>query len=578
MTVVSSTQGVGMRVCLIVVSLWPSVATAQPIPDDVRRDAQRLQDRENERARERDFQFRKSQIAPPAPTDAVPDTVVPKKIEPCAPIKGATITGLTLYKLGIFSADVSALTGSCTTSADIDAVLRKITNLYVRDGYITSRALSSRTGDDGEILKIIIVEGKLAKVSSPGLMKYGRTALSLTFPARANGLLNLRDIEQGVDQLARLGGADPQIDIIAGTSAGASDLIVKRQKTASWLRPSVTFTNDGSAATGQRQATFALDIDSPLGLADYWSLYYLRDLEGRPFQGAEGYGGYLSLPYGYTTLILSGGRYRYRSILQSNDLAFASTGDSINGSLGFEHLLYRDSNTKVSTSASLGLYDTTNRIQGIRLSTNSYRIVSARVGFRLQQRIGGGLIAADVTAVRGFSILGANAADIGPGSDGLRFRKVEASLAYQEQLAVIGVPFGYSAVLRGQIALDDVLPAERFGLGGSSTVRGFRDDGISGRIGFAFRQQLAVGVAQLFSDARSGTSTQLSALFGYDAGAIAPRRDDPFERGFLHSSIAGLRLLNRRLQAEVSFAVPISAPATVRRNRYEFAASLRLSI
>jgi hemolysin activation/secretion protein len=557
-----------------------SSAYAQAIPENVRRDAQRLQERELERLREREQKFKQSQIAPPQNIDDIVDETASADDLNCRKIKAVKLSGVSLYSEAYLLKSAESLVGECTPVTKINALLRSITNQYVGDGYITSRALLSPVQSADDILDILVVEGRLTKVEgiSDVGRRYSDAELALTFPALKGKFLNLRDLEQGVDQLARLGSAEPLIDIVAADIPAASNVLVRRKRTGSWIRPSLSFNNDGSASTGRRQVTASLDLDSPFSFADFWSFYYVRDLEKVPGQGAEGYGGFFSLPFGYTTLIASGGRYTFQGILRSNDLAFENTGDSVNGSIGLEHLLYRDQKMKVSVSGTLSFYDTINRIQDIRLSTNSYRTVSADIGVRVQRRVGDGLVLADVGLTRGFAILGANAADIGPGSDGLTFRKIEASLAYQERLSAAGIPFDYSVTIRGQAALDPVLPADRFSIGGSSTVRGFRDDGISGRTGFAFRQQLSFPLFRTFTDKQSNSATQISAIMGYDSAGILPRQGDAFERGYLQSSTLGLRVVNRRLQGEVSVAAPLSAPTTIARQTLEFSASLRLTI
>jgi hemolysin activation/secretion protein len=565
---------------LFVPALYICDAQAQRIPESVRREAQRLEERESERLRERERVFQDSQIRPPSVERDDPEVKDVPVSEPCMVVKRIELSGMTRYRISDYSENLRRLQGICTKAADIDRLLRAITNRYVAAGYITSRALRAPEPDDKGTVKVVVVEGSLGKISdakTPSGHRYG-SAMRSAFPGLVGRQLNLRDLEQGVDQLARLNGSEPSIDIVPGTAAGTSDIVVKRLKTKPWVRPSLTFNNDGSARTGRRIATASLDLDNPLGLADFWSFYYVRDIEGEGEQGIEGYGGFVSVPYGYTTLIVSGGRYRFDSVLDSNGLRFSNTGDSFNGSITLDHVLFRDRKSKISVAGSIAFYDTTNRIQDIRLSTNSYRVVSGQVAFRIQRRVGAGVAIADFTFTRGFDVLGANAADIGPGSDGLKFRKLEASLAYQARVQTFGLVADYSASLRGQWALDPVLPAERLSIGGSSTVRGFRDDGISGRTGATFRQQISVGLAKLFSDAQNRTATQLSTIIGYDAGAILPRTDDPFERGFLQSSTLGLRLANTRMLAEISVAFPLSAPAAVQRSRFEVAASVRLTI
>jgi hemolysin activation/secretion protein len=558
-----------------------SPALAQTPPPQVNRDAERLQEIERERQRERAEQFRNSQTAAPQATKVTPEIELAADAGGCAAVRSVSIKNMTRYPQSDFATDLAKLNGDCVSIADINAALRTITNRYIADGYVTSRAVIGPQDLKSGVLEIVVIEGQLNDISSEGVgtkRKYRKGELAAAFPNTKGRQLNLRDLEQGVDQLARLGSAEPDIDITPAELPGASTLIVRRKRVDTPLRASYGVNNDGSANTGRIQSTASLDIDSPLGIADFWSLYYSRDLENKDGRGSKGYGAFISVPYGYTTLTLSGGRYSFDSILQGVDQAFANTGVSTNGSATLDHLLFRDAKTKLSVSAGLSLLDTVNRIQGIKLRTSSYRLVSGAINFRAQRRIGVGLATADFGFTRGLDIFGANAVDTGPGGAQLVFRKLEASLGFQTRTKVFSVPVNYSGVVRGATALDSVFPGERFSLGGGSTVRGFRDDGISGRSGVFTRQQIGFPLFSLFGDKAAGTQTSFSGLIGYDAGGIRPRKGDAFERGFLHSSTIGLRVNNKRASGEFTLSAPLSAPETVQRRDLELSASLRLSL
>jgi hemolysin activation/secretion protein len=575
---VFSVRSVSLLLCGVA---FAPPALAQTPPPQVNRDAERLQEIERERQRERAEQFRNSQTAAPQATQVTPETELAADAGGCAAVRSVSIKNMTRYAQSDFATDLAKLNGDCVLIADINAVLRTITNRYIADGYVTSRAVIGPQDLKSGVLEIVVIEGQLNAISSEGIgtkRTYRKGELAAAFPGTKGRQLNLRDLEQGVDQLARLGSAEPDIDITPAELPGASTLIVRRKRVDTHLRASYAVNNDGSANTGRIQSTASLDIDSPLGIADFWSLYYSRDLENKDGRGSEGYGAFISIPYGYTTLTLSGGRYSFDSILQGVDQAFANTGVSTNGSATLDHLLFRDAKTKLSVSAGLSLLDTVNRIQGIKLQTSSYRLVSGAINFRAQRRIGAGLATADFGFTRGLDIFGANAVDTGPGGAQLVFRKLEASLGFQTRTKVFSVPVNYSGVVRGATALDSVFPGERFSLGGGSTVRGFRDDGISGRSGIFTRQQIGFPLFNLFGDKTAGTQTSFSGLIGYDAGGIAPRKGDAFERGFLQSSTIGLRVNNKRVAGEFTLSAPLSAPETVQRQSLEFSASLRLSL
>ena len=306
-------------------------ATAQVAPPQVNRDAERLQEIERERQRARAEAFRQSQNAAPQASVIAAEPELVGDVGGCAAVRSVAIKGMTRYGQAVFAADLAKLSGDCVLIKDINAVLRSITNRYVGDGYVTSRAVIGPQDLQSGVLEIIVIEGQLDAISSPASDKargYSKRELGVAFPGTKAGnkgrQLNLRDLEQGVDQLARLGSAEPDIDITPAELPGSSTLVVRRKRIDSPLRASFAANNDGSANTGRIQGTATLDIDSPLGIADFWSLYYSRDLENRQGRGSRGYGAFVSIPYGYTTLTLSGGRYSFKSILQGVDQAFAN--------------------------------------------------------------------------------------------------------------------------------------------------------------------------------------------------------------------------------------------------------------
>lgn len=557
-----------------------TVAHAQDTIRDVQREIERFQERERERLRESEQTFEQSQIAPPKGASDVGEGDEASDSASCRAITRVEITGMTRYDPQAFLTDTADLIGPCISTTSVMKLRRKITNTYVRDGYITSQAFVSPIPAAPGILKVQVVEGRIDTIT--GVAQTGRSytagELNFAFPVLTGKPLNLRNLEQGVDQLARMASADPTIDIVPSETPEASHIRVRRTRVASWVRPAVSINNDGTALTGRRLATASLDIDSPLGIADVWSLYYLTDIEGTRFRGVEAFGGFVSLPYGATTLIVSANRYRSRGVLRTADLAFQNDNASLSGSAGLTHLFYRDRNTKIFVTGTLSIYDTTSRIQSIRLSTNSYRVVSAELGLRMQRRIGDDLLFGEIAVSQGLDILGAEAADTGPGSDGVRASRVTANMSYQAGFDFFGARARYLASLRGQLGLNSVLPVDRLSIGSSSTVRGFRDDGISGRTGYVLRQQVSIDLLRTFTERATGQASQLSMFAAHDQGGIARRRIDPFERGFLQSATTGLRLQNRRLITEISVAAPLSAPVTVARKKLEFAASIRVTI
>lgn len=554
-----------------------SVVSAQVAPAGPGREANRIQEREQERRRALEDQFDRSQTAPPSGVRPQMVEQAPAVTGECTAIRSVSVEGMSLFSPKDFATLTDTLTGDCVGVEMINAALRAITNRYVAQGYITSRAVVGPQDLATGRLVITIFEGTLEGIRSDP-SGYGSVELALAFPGLRHHLLNLRDVEQGVDQLSRLGDADPDIDIAPGALPGTSSLVVHRKRTGAPVRPTISVNNDGARSTGRGQSTVTVDFDSPFGFADFWSLYYSRGLANDLTRRSEGYGLFVSVPYGRWTFTGSVGRFRYRGLLSGNGLTFASTGVSWNGGLTAERLLFRDAQTKVSLSGSLSLIDTLNRIQGIRLSTGSYRLVTGAVDARVQQRLGDSFLSLDVGFSRGLGILGAQTAFTGPGGPSRLYRKFEGSIAYQTRFNAFGKSLSYAGLLRAQAALDPVFPAENFSLGGSTTVRGFRDDGLSGRAGFALRQQLGFDAFSLSANGPPALRTSVSGFLAHDIGGIAPRKANGFERGVIQSSVVGLRAQNQRIMTELALAIPLSSPSFLRHPGLELSASLQLAL
>ena len=548
---------------------------AQIAADPLVRETQRIEDREIQRQVEREERFRNDQFTPPTGAEAPMVESGNGEDGRCVAITSVKLIGLTLYDEKIFAETVKNLVGDCISVSLIDEALRAITNRYIADGFVTSRAVVGPQDLSSGTLEIFLVEGSLTSIrSNEG--GYANGPLRVAFGGLQAENLNLRKIEQGVDQLARLGSYEPSIDIEPGEQSGTSNLLVMRKRIGREWRPSLSFDNDGSAATGRYQVTAGLDLDDAFGVADYWSFYYARDLKNDPAVGNVSVGGFVSIPYGWWTLTLSAGKFRYKSVLSGNDQSFASAGESWNSSVALENMVYRNANTKFSLNWVLALQDTENSIQGIRLSSSSYRQVTGSANFRLQKRLIDALVGIDLGIARGIDILGANSADTGPDGASIKARRLTAAFTYQSKMSAWKQAFDYSVILRGQAAFDPAFSSGRFSLGGSSTVRGFRDDGLSGRYGFFLRQQVGFPLFLLFPGHRDVQSS-VSGFAGYDAGIIIPHNADRFERGQLHSSVFGLRLANRFIQAELTASAPVYAPKFITGRPAEIATSVRLT-
>lgn len=109
--------------------------------------------------------------------------------------------------------------GHCLGGKGINLLMSALQNRLIDHGYITTRVLApSQDLKSGE-LKLSILAGKIRQVMlTPESNRY--FTLYSAFPAHAGDLLDLRDIEQGLENLQRLPTVQASMEIVPGKAPG----------------------------------------------------------------------------------------------------------------------------------------------------------------------------------------------------------------------------------------------------------------------------------------------------------------------------------------------------------------------
>ena len=116
----------------------------------------------------------------------------------CLPITGVYVTDTTLLSAKDF-AKLTPIANDCILAEDVNRLIRELTGLYISKGYVTARILLLQPGVYGE-LGLEIMEGEIE-----GILGASETVnIDTLFPDLVGQPLNLRDLEQGLDQANRL--------------------------------------------------------------------------------------------------------------------------------------------------------------------------------------------------------------------------------------------------------------------------------------------------------------------------------------------------------------------------------------
>lgn len=254
------------------------------------------------------------QLTPPvpdvrlsAPTAASGQIVFPAET-PCFRIDDVTLRGqdalphwLPLQKL----ADQAV--GKCLGSRGINLLMSSLQNRIIFHGWTTTRVLAPSQDLKSGHLQLLILPGKIRHVvmtadSSRWFWPYS------AFPAHDGNLLDLRDIEQGLENLQRLPTVQAVMEIVPAEQPGESDIIISRRQRKFW-RLGLSLDDSGTVATGRYQGGLTLSLDNPLALSDLFWFSLTHDLQPGGEKSNQNLSAWWSVPVGWWSFSLACEKY-----------------------------------------------------------------------------------------------------------------------------------------------------------------------------------------------------------------------------------------------------------------------------
>ncbi|RON53979.1 ShlB/FhaC/HecB family hemolysin secretion/activation protein [Pseudomonas frederiksbergensis] len=542
------------RLCLALLCLSPlNPAYAAPTPGDtdlIRERQDRLIDEQRRRLEElKDLPGKEAKPTPPqTPVDTR-----------CFAIKDIELSGADSLSEGEKARLLKPFIDQCLGVTQLNELLKVITDHYLEKGLVTSRAYLPQQDLSTGHLKVLVVEGKLEGLKGADGSKLSDRELAMAFPGKAGELVNLREIEQMVDQLNRLPSNQAQMELSPGKNVGGSEVLVKNTPQTPW-RAGLSRSNEGQRSTGEQQWGTTFDWDSPLGLADQLNLRGGHDAMTDHQHTSNNAMLNYNLPWGWWNFTYTYSQSEYRSQAQSNGFDFKQTGDSENHQLRVERVIHRDAVSKTSLSTGLSHLRTNNFIEDSKLALSSNRISEAQLGFNHGRRIGGAFVNLDLGMQQGIGLLDAQGnGHPGPGEPDARYRKYTATVSYLQPFKVWGESFSFSSLMTGQHSEDVLFSPQRTSLGGQSSIRGYKDQSLSGDSGGYWRNELRWSRPVSLEWLRP-VFAEYGTSLGYDQGVISANRYNGDQHGRLSSNSVELFARGQHLAASVTFAHSLERP------------------
>ena len=512
----------------------------QPGQESLRLQQQQQRELQRLQLEQRRRQLQRGGAQAPASAPALPGQAA--QDEYCWPLQGLRLAGVTLLPASALEAGIKAHMAPCMGVHQINRLLAEITRVYVAAGFIAVRPYLRHMPAAGRTLDITVDEGYVEAIE----LADQRLPLSLrgAFPGMLGAPLNLRDLEQGLDQLNRLRSVDMTADIVPGSRQGASRIILRAAASAAHWSLDLGLDNTGNASTGPERQTLGLTLDSPLQLNDALSLSASNTLNHGP-RLSSSTGLFYSVPYGYWTLSAFASHIEYRAPLKLTTTTLYGSGRTDQFGLRVDRVLWRNQGHQLSAHLQLAHKDVDAYLQKARLGIQSPTLTLAEAGFNLFWH-DAAVWSLDLNYTRGLTWLGADRDSdrVLPNLPRAQSQTYRASLVQWRSSQLGGQPLQWQSQLSLQYS-PDPLPAIEQLLGtDDSAVRGYRRNSASGAIGALWRNTLYMPV-------RSNRAVTLTARLGLDHGWVKPEHGVPGL--YLSGASVGLNLSWHRLQLDLDY-------------------------
>lgn len=435
-----------------------------------------------------------------------------------------TVMGSTIFQKEDFLAFIKPLEGKVSSLAELKLAADKITQLYLEEGYITSRAVVDADSLDQGDIKIEIIEGKVEKIEVLGadrLVGYVRSRVNLG----ADAPLNTGTLEEQL-RLLRI---DPLIEnieasISAGSGIGQSTIVV-RVEAAKPLTLKFGIDNYSPPSIGAERLGFELTYQNLSGLGDTLSTSYHPRIEA--------FSDTYELDFQYQVPInAKNGTISAAVDINRNEIVNGFAEEfGINGETELYRLAYRQPvirSTSQELAFSLGFdyqdgqtfifqegfpfgagpdEEGVSRTSVVRLGQD-YILRQPSGAWSFRSNLNFGLDLFDAT----------NNSD--PIPDGQFF----SWLGQIQRLQVLSDDNFLLIQSEFQFTPDSLLPSQQFIIGGGQSVRGYRQNARSGDNGFRFSVEDRLTIAQN----EAGQPSFILAPF-FDMGTVWNVDDNPNE-------------------------------------------------
>jgi len=261
-----------MRAAMLCISVFIGTACGayaqdRSLADEVREDAARAAARDAAKTAKPGLSI---DITPIPPVEAE---------DFCIPIASINVEGITLIPDEKVNATLTRYARDCMGPVGVDQLLQSLTDLYLENGFITSRAYIPEQDLSNGVLTLVVVEGFVEAIAIGHVVnarpqdKVPESRIEQALGLKAGDVLELRTLEQGLDQLSQPLSSQTSLDIQPGNELGGSVLVLEIND-EDYARGDVSQLLSAQDDETNLRLSFSLAADNLLQFNDTWSISF----------------------------------------------------------------------------------------------------------------------------------------------------------------------------------------------------------------------------------------------------------------------------------------------------------------
>lgn len=490
----------------------------------------------------------------------------------CLPIDHIQVDNAILIDAATIHSLVAPFEKRCIGLVEFDEVLEVVTLAYVDRGFILSRAYLPEQDLTTRRLTVKVVEGLLSDIR---INDADHSAwIGAVFPGLIGKPANIREVEQGLDQIQSMPRWGAELAFDPGSAPGESILSVTAQ-TSKPFEFRMGTNNQGNDETGLWNTTLAGDSSNLLGINDIWTWDLSTSLGPNPLSfgqledGNNSASFNLTLPYGDWTFSYGYSWSDYQLTIPGAISPIVTDGWSKEHTLEAKYLLSRDQTTKRFLTLELNRSENKNYILDVLIDGSSRVLSDIKLSYAVQMPLWVGAFDGSAYVQQGLQAFGAqDAADQPDGAPDAQFSLIGFSANYSQGLGPEG-EFTWASTATGQWSDDLLYGGQGFSIGGVSTVRGSKIALASGSSGMLWRNELEYDVSQ--------TNFGSLAVYGaFDIGRVSAQPNLGIETASAIGGTTGIKLEDPLFSLDLSYQEILSVSEGLQQPEGQFLVSFEL--